>query len=585
MYNDKTLKSVAEAVKKVMEAELSTKQKAIAKMSEPKHKIDSGDLSKLRAGHKPVKEAVVKGKGYDNPENERKAPEGHAPMTSLMPGHDERAAKFLARQAKGTLVKGKAGSAPQKEPEMKKEEVEQVDEAQSHQAKTTMKHIKNPTKGEIEASKHMKSGIAGYADRIAMLKSAEARGALKNEEVKIEESDDLGPVKKKQKTVMLVHKTSGREKVIHDTPENRKKNAELGFHPVKEEVEINEMDKSQPSSSRGAEGLPVGKVAKPISYDKVKKDAYGKLKPLLNKKYKKVKEEVEQIDELKISTLARYATKANQALIGGDRSKEDKRIKGIKTAQYKILKQRANKIKEEVEELDEAVALSDAKTTAERLVKKTIATHGIANPRTASDHAKNAHAIEKTLDRASVARSPIHLAHAHSDVKSVTAATRRHNVALNMSGAERKAHKALQSGVVKHLQQHLDQHKQAFQNAAAKYASKNKTNEEVEQMDEMWPGTPEYKKKFPDTERTTGRGERHDIEKTSTGVKATRRYSTDDTTEKPANAPKRGRGRPKKDKFAEAVDFLMSVNEDQFEELIAEGFDAFFAAYERAVTK
>jgi hypothetical protein len=314
MYNDKTLKSVAEAVKQVMEAELSAKQKAIAKMSEPKHKIDSGDLSKLRAGHKPVKEAVVKGKGYDNPENERKAPEGHAPMTSLMPGHDERAAKFLARQAKGTLVKGKAGSAPQKEPGMKKEEVEQVDEAQSHQAKTTMKHIKNPTKGEIEASKHMKSGTAGYRDRIAMLKSAEARGALKNEEVKIEESDDLGPVKKKQKTVMLVHKTSGREKVIHDTPENRKKNAELGFHPVKEEVEINEMDKSQPSSSRGAEGLPVGKVAKSISYDKVKKDAYGKLKPLLNKKYKKVKEEVEQIDELTMSPKARADAKEREEI-------------------------------------------------------------------------------------------------------------------------------------------------------------------------------------------------------------------------------------------------------------------------------
>lgn len=315
MFDDKILKSVAEAVKQVMEAELSSKQKAIAKMSEPKHKIDAGDLSKLRAGHKPVKEAVVKGKGYDNPENERKAPEGHAPMTSLMPGHDERAAKFLARQAKGTLVKGKAGSAPQKEPGMKKEEVEQVDEAQSHQAKTTMKHIKNPTKGEMEASKHMKSGTGGYRDRIAMLKSAEARGGLKKEEVKIEESDDLGPVKKKQKTVMLVHKTSGREKVIHDTPENRKKNAELGFHPVKEEVEINEMDKSQPSSSRGAEGLPVGKVAKPISYDKVKKDAYGKLKPLLNKKYQKVKEEVE-LDERTLSS--------------GEMEKREKYVKSMK---------------------------------------------------------------------------------------------------------------------------------------------------------------------------------------------------------------------------------------------------------------
>ena len=113
----------------------------------------------------------------------------------------------------------------------------------------------------------------------------------------------------------------------------------------------------------------------------------------------------------------------------------------------------------------------------------------------------------------------------------------------------------------------------------------NAKKEEAEQVDEAWPGTDEYKKKFPDTKRFTGRGDRHDIESTSTGVKATRRYSTDDTTEKPENAPKRGRGRPKKDKFAEAVDFLMSVNEDQFEELIAEGFDSFFEAYERAVTK
>lgn len=56
MYNDKTLKSVAEAVKKVMEAELSAKQKAIAKIEHPKHKIDAGDLAALRAGKKPVKE-------------------------------------------------------------------------------------------------------------------------------------------------------------------------------------------------------------------------------------------------------------------------------------------------------------------------------------------------------------------------------------------------------------------------------------------------------------------------------------------------------------------------------------------------
>jgi hypothetical protein len=90
IFNDKSLKGVADAVSKIMEAskekenkfhnkldklvhstfgdspdekkmkkeekELSPKQKAIAKLDHPKHKIDAGDLAKLRAGHKPVKE-------------------------------------------------------------------------------------------------------------------------------------------------------------------------------------------------------------------------------------------------------------------------------------------------------------------------------------------------------------------------------------------------------------------------------------------------------------------------------------------------------------------------------------------------
>jgi hypothetical protein len=54
---------------------------------------------------------------------------------------------------------------------------------QTRQAKTTMKHISNPTPGEKAAAKDIKPGIAGYRDRIAMLKSAQARGALKEDEV------------------------------------------------------------------------------------------------------------------------------------------------------------------------------------------------------------------------------------------------------------------------------------------------------------------------------------------------------------------------------------------------------------------
>jgi hypothetical protein len=51
----------------------------------------------------------------------------------------------------------------------------------SHQEKTTMKHVKNPTAGEKKAAKDIKPGTAGYADRIAMLKSAEKDGRLKND--------------------------------------------------------------------------------------------------------------------------------------------------------------------------------------------------------------------------------------------------------------------------------------------------------------------------------------------------------------------------------------------------------------------
>jgi hypothetical protein len=45
----------------------------------------------------------------------------------------------------------------------------------------------------------------------------------------VNESDDMGPVTNKEKTVTVTHKTSGKELVIKDTPENRKKYKEMGY--------------------------------------------------------------------------------------------------------------------------------------------------------------------------------------------------------------------------------------------------------------------------------------------------------------------------------------------------------------------
>jgi len=71
--------------------------------------------------------------------------------------------------------------------------VEETIEEGSHQADMTMKHVKNPTPGEKKAAKDMKPGIAGYKDRIDMLKSAEAGGRLKKEEAEytVDMSEDI----------------------------------------------------------------------------------------------------------------------------------------------------------------------------------------------------------------------------------------------------------------------------------------------------------------------------------------------------------------------------------------------------------
>jgi len=221
MYNDKILKSVAEAVKQVVEAELSTKQKAIAKIAEPKHKIDSGDLAGLRAGKKPVTESdlptskapqktvTVRHKTserekviVDTPEaRKRNAEMGYHPVKEeaeqkkqagidkSMDNQRRISAETMTRKQFIDVHGDEHAHVWDKVNKGMKEEVEQVDEAQSHQAITTMKHISKPTAGEMKAAKDMKPGVAGYRDRIAMLKSAEARGALKKEEV--EQVDEM----------------------------------------------------------------------------------------------------------------------------------------------------------------------------------------------------------------------------------------------------------------------------------------------------------------------------------------------------------------------------------------------------------
>lgn len=209
-----------------------------------------------------VAEKVVKGKGYDNPENERKSPEGKVPMTSLMPGHSDKAARFAAVQAKGKLVKGKAQSAPQKEEfdpsildeafspamvaKLKAEysKIDRIDPSSDSYKKLTAMLDKMDMK-ELEsladAGIKFVSGLAkNRVSRNAMKRGEGSKGKnylmSKNEEVEIEESDDMGPAKRgKEKPVMMRHKTSGKE--ISVVPSGVKEKQKLGYEVVKEEVE------------------------------------------------------------------------------------------------------------------------------------------------------------------------------------------------------------------------------------------------------------------------------------------------------------------------------------------------------------
>jgi hypothetical protein len=81
---------------------------------------------------------------------------------------------------KHTAGKNYGGKDAPKAPDSDKKSMktkEGADKEQQHAAKTTMKHIKNPTAGEKRAAKDIKPG--SYADRAAMLRSAEKDGRLK----------------------------------------------------------------------------------------------------------------------------------------------------------------------------------------------------------------------------------------------------------------------------------------------------------------------------------------------------------------------------------------------------------------------
>ena len=122
----------------------------------------------------------ITGKGYDNPEHERKAPGGSVPMTSLIgrkgddPSDEKSArrrdqeARMTALSAKGTKVAGKAQSAPQKESAEKCNHTPKGKKCSVHGLKEC---------GTMEAKEKPSAGMS-KAEKSAVVKKAKAGGDI-----------------------------------------------------------------------------------------------------------------------------------------------------------------------------------------------------------------------------------------------------------------------------------------------------------------------------------------------------------------------------------------------------------------------
>jgi hypothetical protein len=175
-----------------------------------------------------------------------------------------------------------------KKPDVKKEEVEQQDEAMSHQAKTTMKHIPNPTPAQKQAAKDIKPGVGGYRDRIDMLKSAGVKEEVELDEVKMADLPSTkvqgrayGSSKPEASAFDVLKGPKDKELKSIESEKKKKKMSEMvatykdgGMKAFFESIEKEEMISEEPDSAQFAKELedqkkraagtkPQAEVAKP----------------------------------------------------------------------------------------------------------------------------------------------------------------------------------------------------------------------------------------------------------------------------------------------------------------------------------
>ena len=133
---------------------------------------------------------------------------------------------------------------------------------------------------------------------------------------------DEGAVKSKEKTVTMVHKTSGKEIVVVDTPKLIKGKERLGFK-VQEDLEMDERELSDKELEDREHN--VKRLKKHLSKFKARygKDGESIMYAIATRDAKRDKKYESKLDELSKKLLKRYSDKASKDI--------DKRFAGAET--------------------------------------------------------------------------------------------------------------------------------------------------------------------------------------------------------------------------------------------------------------